>query len=195
MKPHFPPFSSPSIPCQIQFGNIICVFLFYFPRHQISRSFRPWSNTHSFSVSPLSWRTILSDVKKVACLGQVLCIQLLHLGLGLPRHIFLVWNVHIFRQVKWKECEIRKGGPSSCSLFSVVFKYLGHAFRDENNTVTFCIVRALTFNADTKNSSNPSSKVDKLQVSYIFYISIFSRSAFMESSKHILNSLLSVKRR
>lgn len=105
---------------------------------------------------------------------------------------YFVWNVHIFRQVKRKECEIRKGGPSSCCLFSVVFKYLGHAFRDENDTVTlFYIVRALTFNVDTKNSSNPSSKVDKLQMSYVFYISLFSRSAFMESSKHILKSLLS----
>lgn len=148
MKSCFPPFSSPSIPCQIQFSNIFCFFLFYFSRHQISRSFRPRSNTQSFSVSPLSWRTVLSDVKKAACLGQVLCIQPLHLGLALSRHIFLVWNVRVFRQVKRKEWN-KKGWAFSPPFFCG-FRYLGHAFGYEKDPVTlFYIVRALTFNVDT----------------------------------------------
>ena len=190
-----PPFSSPSTPCQIQFGNIICVFLFYFPRHQISRSFRPWSNTQLLRLATLvknnfTWcqegsmpRT--SPLHPATTFGT--CVA--------PSHISCLERSHI-QAGKTKRVWNKKGGPSSCCLFSAVFKYLGHAFRDENNTVTqFCRVRALTFNADTENSSNPSSKVDRLQVSYVFYTSIFSRSAFMESSKHILNSLLSVKRR
>lgn len=54
----------------------------------------------------------------------------------------------------------------------------------------FYTVRALAFNVDTvKPLANPSSEVDKQQISCIFYIALFSGSALTESSKRILNSL------